>query len=183
MAPMDVHTEHRRPRRSVAEQPGESIEGVIDQRAATDRAEDLRALEGERAEPGARSGPQDHTCDTVGMDTRRWINQSQPQTLVNATLLLYLNAAFTALLGGLFSLIGLVLVAGGVAAGFGIANEQRWGYQLGLGMAFAPFVLRFAFGGLGAVFGISVISLLFEIVLVALLLHDQSREYQRIWFR
>ena len=116
------------------------------------------------------------------METRRWTNPTQPQTLQIAVFLLYINAVFTALFGGLGSLIGLVLVAGGAGAGFGIANEKRWGYNLGLAMAFLPFVLRIAFNGVGSIFGGDLISLMFEIALVALLLHPQSRDYQKIWF-
>ncbi len=69
-----------------------------------------------------------------------------------------------------------------MAAGFGLANEKRWGYRLGLVMAFLPFVLRFLFGGLDAVLGTGIINLLFEILLVALLLHKESKAYQKIWF-
>lgn len=114
------------------------------------------------------------------METRRWINHSLPQTLGNAVVLLYISAAFGLLFGG-----GLILpvAAAQVAAGYGIANEKRWGYQLGVFMAFFPFVFRFLFnGGTDAVLGRSLLSLMFEIVLIALLLHDQSREHQRIWF-
>ena len=117
------------------------------------------------------------------METRRWINHSLPQTLGNAVLLLYISAAFDALFSlGALSLLGLLIVAGKVAAGYGIANEKRWGYQLGVAMAFSPFVYRFLIGGLDAVLGTGIISLLFEIALVALLLHKDSKEYQRIWF-
>ena len=116
------------------------------------------------------------------METRRWINHSLPQSLGNAVLLLYISAAFDALAGYLFSVFGIVIVVGKVAAGFGIANEQKWGYKLGLVMAFLPFILRFLIGGVDAVLGTGIISLLFEILLVALLLHEQSREHQRIWF-
>ena len=115
------------------------------------------------------------------METRRWTNPSQPQTLQIAVLLLYINAVFLALLGGaLVSPIGLALVAGGVRAGFGIANEKRWGYGLGLVMSFLPFVFRVAFGG--GLLGTDVLALMFEVALVALLLHPQSRDYQLIWF-
>ena len=117
------------------------------------------------------------------METRRWINHSLPQTLNNAVLLLYISAGFDALLGGyLFHVVGIAIVAGKVAAGFGIANEQRWGYKLGIAMAFLPFALRFLISGVGGVLGTDILSLLFEIVLIVLLLHEQSREYQRIWF-
>lgn len=118
------------------------------------------------------------------METRRWINQTQPQTLVIAVLLFYIDAAFDvfALLlgGGLISLIGLVFIAGKVAAGFGISNERKWGYYLGLAMAvlgLVPFLLAGGFAGA------AIIPLMFAIARLALLLHPQSREYQRIWFK
>ncbi len=117
------------------------------------------------------------------METRRWINHSLPQTLGNAVLLLYISAAFDALLNGyIASVLGIAIVAGRVAAGYGIANEQKWGYNLGIAMAVIPFVLRFLVGGLGGVLATDILGLMFEILLVALLVHPQSREHQRIWF-
>lgn len=115
------------------------------------------------------------------METR-WINHSLPQTLGNAVILLYINAAFTFLFGGFASPVLLAVAAGSAVAGWGIANENKWGYQLGLVMAFLPFALRFAVGGLDGVLGTGIISLMFEILLVALLLHQDSRTHQRIWF-
>jgi hypothetical protein len=114
------------------------------------------------------------------METRRWTNPSQPQTLQIAVFLFYINAFFAVIGGAVFHPIGLAIVAGGVAAGFGIANERRWAYILGLVMAFLPFALRLAFGA--SLVGGSLINFLFEVALVALLLHPQSRDYQRIWF-
>jgi hypothetical protein len=67
----------------------------------------------------------------------------------------------------------MVLVIGGVIAGFGIANEKRWGYGLGLVVAFVDVLLSLG----------NILSLMFAVALVALLLHPQSRGYQRIWFR
>ncbi len=116
------------------------------------------------------------------METRRWINHSLPQALGNAVMLLYVSAAFDLLFGAIFSPIGIVIAGGKVGAGYLIANERKVGYQLGLAMAFFPFVIRFLFLGLDGVFGTNIISLLFEVLLVALLLHEQSREHQRIWF-
>jgi hypothetical protein len=116
------------------------------------------------------------------METRRWTNPTQPQTLQIAVFLLYINAVFVAIFGGLGSPLGIALVAGGGAGGFGIANERRWGYKLGLAMALCPFLLRMAVNGVESVFGGDVINLMFEIALVALLLHPHSREYQKIWF-
>jgi uncharacterized membrane protein (DUF2068 family) len=109
----------------------------------------------------------------------KWLDQSQPQTLVIATILFYISAVFGLLAA--FSGFNLIVVAGQVGAGFGIANEKKWGYALGLVMAFLPFVLQFLV--FHNPFATSFITLLFEIALVALLLHPQSREYQRIWFK
>jgi hypothetical protein len=112
------------------------------------------------------------------METRRWINHSLPQTLGNAVMLLYISAAFDAVLGGyLASVFGLAIVAGKVAAGYGIANEKRWGYQLGIAMAVLMIV-----GSLGGLFPGGLFALIFDVVLLVLLLHEQSREHQRIWF-
>ena len=110
------------------------------------------------------------------MQTRRWVNPSQPQTLQIAVFLLYIQAFFALLYG---DVIGLV---GGVAAGYGIANERKWGYGLGLVVAIFPFVLRATYG-LNEIFATSIINLMFEVALILLLLHPQSRDYQRIWFK
>ncbi|MEI7623319.1 MAG: hypothetical protein WCJ88_07165 [Actinomycetes bacterium] len=120
------------------------------------------------------------------METRRWTNPTQPQTMQIAVYLLYINAVFTALLGGIMSPIGLVLVIGQAAAGFGIANDKRWGYWLGVAVAtigLIPFVLSIATNGVGSALSFNfLLSLVMPLALFGLLLHQQSREYQRIWF-
>ena len=117
------------------------------------------------------------------METRRWTNPSQPQTLQIAVFLLYFRAFF-GVLGGLFGGAALLVLigAGLAAAAYGIANEKRWGYSLGVAASFAPAALRVLSGGPGELFSVNPITLLFEIALIALLLHPQSRDYQRIWF-
>ncbi len=45
--------------------------------------------------------------------------------------------AFFALLGGLPG-AALLTAVGGVAGGFGIANDRKWGYNVGLAVAFLP---------------------------------------------
>lgn len=117
------------------------------------------------------------------MESRRWMNTSHPQTLQIAVFLLYIDAVFIVLYGGLASLFGIALIAGSVAAGFGISNELKWGYGLGIAMAILPFVLNVARNGIAGVLGGDLIGLMFQVALVALLLHPQSREYQRIWFK
>ncbi len=118
------------------------------------------------------------------MPPRRWLDKTQPQTLMMATILMYINAAFalislltTGIHGRTLALL-LVLVVGPVAAGWGIANEKKWGYWLGLALAvvaLAFIIISFSAG--------SILNLLFYGALVALLLHRQSREYRRVWFR
>lgn len=95
--------------------------------------------------------------------------------------LLYLRAVFGILFSGLHPVFVLVAV-GQALGGFGIANEKRWGYVLGVAMAFAPAALRVLFFGPGAIFSRDPIGLLFEVALIALLLHPQSKDYQRLWF-
>jgi hypothetical protein len=119
------------------------------------------------------------------METTRWINQSHPQTLQSAVILLYMNATLLVLFGAAFSGIGLLLVAGYVAGGFGTANDKRWGYQLAIGVACVPLVLLLIGGDVGDLLHVSamgLISIAFDVLLVVLLLHQESRSYQRIWF-
>ncbi len=119
------------------------------------------------------------------MERRRYINPAQPQTLVIAVYLLYFHAGFllfALLVNGQFPLLYLAFVIGGFIAGYGISNEFKWAYALGIVMAAAPFALRFYTSG-NPFAGTDLLSLMFEIALVALLLHPQSRDYQRIWFK
>jgi len=112
-------------------------------------------------------------------EQRRFLNQMQPQTMVIATVLLYINAFFNVI-----SFVPLLLVIGLAmgAGGFGIANEQRWGYSLGLVGAIANLgLLLLWYRGAVLEFPI-VISLLFDGALVLLLLHPETRNYQRIYF-
>jgi hypothetical protein len=119
------------------------------------------------------------------METTRWINPTQPQTLQSSVILLYLTAILDAVFGGLGGIV-LLLAVGRVAGGWGIANERKWGYQLAVGMAVLPFVALFAFNSLGSIADnllTVLLSMAFDIVLLVLLLHEQSRSYQRIWFK
>jgi len=118
----------------------------------------------------------------MAYEPRRFLNPAQPQTLQIAVFLLYFKAFF-GLLDGLALGNGLLLgaaVAAGVGA-YGIANELKWGYGLGLLAAFSPFLIRWYYDA--PLLGVGSLNLLFEIALVALLLHPMSRDYQRIWFK
>ncbi|HAM03669.1 MAG TPA: hypothetical protein DCQ30_15805 [Acidimicrobiaceae bacterium] len=115
-------------------------------------------------------------------DGHRFFDASQPQTLQGAVMLCYITAAFGLiylLLGA--GLEGLAPVLLGVG-GYGVANEKRWGYWLATVLAILNVVIILSFVADGASLGF-VLNLLFAGVLVALLLHPQSRHYERIWFK
>jgi hypothetical protein len=145
------------------------------------------------------------------METRRWLNQSQPQTLQISVFLLYFNAVFTLLLGsdsaaylylgavklgvgatsGLETLIKIIIGVGGAVAGYFIANERKWGYRLAVVVAALPLLGAVILMILPQMNGIprfkladfSLLSLLFDGALFVALLHPQSRDYERIWFK
>jgi hypothetical protein len=112
------------------------------------------------------------------MPANRWVDRTQPQTLMMATVLMYVNAALDLLLTIGHLSIWLIMIVAQVGAGWGIANEKKWGYWLGVALA----VLLVVFTVLHLSFG-SIVSLLFYGALLALLLHPQSRSYRRTWFR
>lgn len=123
------------------------------------------------------------------MEPRVWVNRHQPQTLYIAQLLLYFRGGialvFGVLLGGSFTLLSLLFAVAEVAAAYGIANERRWGYRLGVAVAaiallVALLVLLRNFGRFDRLFGQSI-GVLFDVALVALLLHPMSLGYQRYW--
>ncbi|HLI53210.1 MAG TPA: hypothetical protein VKU88_02700 [Acidimicrobiales bacterium] len=109
----------------------------------------------------------------------RWIDKTQPQTLMMATIIMYINAAFGLIDGMVLAVpIGTVLVLGQVAAGLGVANDKKWGWWLGVALVaffLALMVVTFQF--------VYIVNILFYGALLALLLHPQSRNYRRLWFR
>lgn len=113
------------------------------------------------------------------MPSNRWLDRTQPQTLYSATILMYINAALGLLttLGGA-SPLGLLLIVGPVGAAWGIANQKKWGYWLGVGLAAVALLFTLFYFSAG-----SLIQLIFYGALLALLLHPQSREYRKTWFR
>jgi hypothetical protein len=119
------------------------------------------------------------------VNERKFLNQAQPQTLVLGTLLLYVNAVF-GLLGGIIGaglILGLLTIVGLAVGGYGIANEWKWAYGVAVAASIVPLVLLFALLGFGVFEFPYIITLLFDGALVALLLHPESRSYQRIWFK
>jgi hypothetical protein len=127
------------------------------------------------------------------MPERRWYNPRLPQTLVISQFLLYFDAFFGLLgaLGGGIGLLGILYVGAYVYGAYGIANEQKRGYQVAVVASFLPIALPAVVlllngqlaGRLDEVLlpG-GLINAIFVYALIALLLHSQSREHQRIWF-
>ena len=80
----------------------------------------------------------------------------------------------------IFPLLLLIALVGG---GLGIANEKKYGFRLALSAAVYSVVatlwigIRYDIELLGF-----LLRLMFDIVLLVLLLHPQSKEYRRIWF-
>lgn len=110
---------------------------------------------------------------------QRFFDPSQPQTLQIATLLLYLDAVFALLA---LSSISLLFAGAYAGAAYGMANGKKWGYGLGLGVAVLGLALLLLGSSLDVVLRVHTIELMFAVALLALLLHPQSREYQKIWY-
>lgn len=137
------------------------------------------------------------------MTERRWFNSRLPQTLVISQFLLYFNAFWLVLgvigasVSSAVSLdwIGRLLLLGSLAinvyGAYGIANEMKRGYQVAVLAAFSPILVRLVIvlidGSLSrnvpfVLVPGGIINALFVYALIALLLHPQSREHQKIWF-
>lgn len=120
------------------------------------------------------------------MNERKFLNQQQPQTLVIATLLLYLNGAFNILNGLSFSTLLLLIGVAMGAGAFGIANEKKWGYKVAVavtGLGVLELILVLGSDGIGLIISPTFwLYALFPVARFALLVHPMSREHQRIWF-
>jgi hypothetical protein len=116
----------------------------------------------------------------------KWFSQSLPQTLQMGVMLLYMLSALTiigALIYGGTGLLLLIPVAGQVGGAVGIANDSKGGYRVAIAFSMLPFLIYAYLFARYHVIAISILTLAFQVALVALLLHRHSREYARIWFR
>ena len=109
------------------------------------------------------------------MQTRRWINRYQTQTLVLGNTLLYIEGVFNIGRGRVFALIGIAMLL----AGYGIANDKKIAWQLGVAASILSVAMRLTYHSAGIE---TIFSLVFPIALLTLLLHPLSRDYQKIWF-
>jgi hypothetical protein len=100
-------------------------------------------------------------------------------------MLCYLDAIFGFLFGMVSTsvVLALLTIAGLAVGGYGIANEKKWGYAVAVGAAVLQVVMLIAVAGSDVLGFPLLLNLVFDGALVALLLHPQSRDYQRIWFK
>jgi hypothetical protein len=116
------------------------------------------------------------------VEKRRWLDPSQPQTLQGAVLFCYINAVFSLIYLALGAALPLILIVAAVGA-FGIANDRKWGYRLAV-VAASIYVLVQASAFIAFEHNLNgIITLILAVFLMVLLLHPQSRHYQRIWFK
>ncbi len=122
----------------------------------------------------------------------QWINRSHPQMLYIATVLCYFQAIMGTLpllglrVGGLIAndpWIYLFILVGLAAGGVGIANDKKWGWYLGLSAAIVQIAMFFVIFHLEWLGSELIVGFIFDIALVGLLAHSQTREYVKIWFR
>ena len=130
--------------------------------------------------PHGGTQPRTPTGQNGLVNDRKFVNQFQPQTLFIATVLLYINAVFDFL--SFYPLLMLSAVAL-AAGGYGIANEKRWGYGLAVGVAVLRVAVLLLFARSDVFQFPLILTLIFDVALVALLVHPESRQYQRIWFK
>ncbi|QGG95518.1 hypothetical protein [Actinomarinicola tropica] len=131
------------------------------------------------------------------METRRWTNPHQPQTLQVAVILLYISAVFQLIFPswlyasfgarlGAAALVSLLAAAAMGAGAFGIANDRKWGYNLAVavtGVGVFELLIQLS-GDLSRIVSPSFLLLaLFPVARFALLVHPMSRQHQRIWFQ
>ena len=128
------------------------------------------------------------------MNDRVFVNPRQPQTLYISQVLLYISAVTAVVFGAAEGVIGSVILRlivaalltfGAALGAYGIANSQKWGYQLGIAAAVAPFIVRFEIArrfGLSEFIGWNPIGLMFDVAILGALLHIESRNYQKIYF-
>lgn len=125
-----------------------------------------------------------------------FVNPRQPQTLYISQILLYITAVGAVLFRSvgegwiealpLRYLVVLLMTIGAGVGAYGIANARKWGYLLGVAAALAPFVIRLEIIRRVDLFEMlrwNPIGRLFDIAILAALVHPESRSYQKQWFQ
>ncbi len=114
----------------------------------------------------------------------QWFNKTLPVTLVNAQLLCYITAVLNLIQGGALSgALPLLFTLGLIGGAAGIANEQKWGYGLALVVSVSIVALQLILLQLEVLRFPWILNFMFDVAIVALLVHPMSRNHQRIWFK
>lgn len=85
----------------------------------------------------------------------------------------------------LASSFGVISLVAGLVYGFaglGIANGEKLGWKVGVGVAAGAVILPFLAFGPRILTSSYVINLIFDVALLVALLHPQSRNHQARWF-
>lgn len=124
------------------------------------------------------------------------IDSAQPTPLVGAAVLSYISAVFAILSlfsnGFFFSLSNAEVIAlelftffvplGQGICALGFSNDKQVAYKFAIALAILQLALLIWLE-IYAGFDIQILNLIFDIILVALLLHPSSRQYASTWFK
>ena len=140
------------------------------------------------------------------LDKRKWFDRMHPQTLAIAMWLCYLDGVFAFIgfvdktgefgvvrfIGGIQVIFGLIAICAYFVGPFLMANGKLLGWYVALTAAFSPLIIRFTaikdgynvYGSLmNRLTGGTLIGIMFEAALCALLLHTMTRSYVKTWLR
>lgn len=140
------------------------------------------------------------------LDKRKWFDRMHPQTLAIAIWLSYFDGVFALLglvdkqgefgvvrfVGGVQVIFGIAAIGAYFAGPFLMANGKLLGWYLALAASFSPLIIRFTsikdgyniYGSLtNRLTGGTLVGVMFEAALCALLLHTMTRSYVKTWLR
>jgi hypothetical protein len=123
------------------------------------------------------------------MESRRALNPAMPTALVWAQLALYLGALYASARGLAqlrFPAWELLIGCWQLLAAYGIANERRWGWRMGLAAATAsvlPAVDQFVRSPGVAWHPDFLVLVVVPVFTVCCLGEPSARDFQRAWFR
>ena len=123
------------------------------------------------------------------METRRLVNAAMPRCLVWAQVGLYLLAALAFVQGvltGVFPVLAFLAGLVRLLAAYGIANEGKWGWWLGLlvcGIGLVPTLVDLVRDPTLAWHPEVLVLVGIPIAVFFCLLEPSSRDFQRTWFR
>ncbi len=122
------------------------------------------------------------------MESRRLLNDAQPRPLFLAQFALYVWAPFAVVqsVATGFSAYILLLAPLLLLIAWGLSNEGRWAYWLGIFVSAASLipVLNDVVHRPGLLLHLDFLGrLAFPLIVIGLLTQPESREYERVWFQ